>query len=531
MKRALFGSLALIAVGLMAGCGGGGPSGCLLGCGGPPQPNALNGRYAFVLNGFDSSGNPMGMAGSLISDGLGDITGEVDVNDNGTVSSSTSLVGTYAFDATGLGSLVTVAFTNTVGTIAHPLQFGIALQAGGTFGDIMSLDANNFIVGGTIQQQNFSVFSLSSLAGDYIITLNGRNATVPISALGRFTLDPSGASTTVLFDRSIAGVGSVPATTATVTFGSAGPDSNGRGTLTVTINDTLTPASGTQNFAYYAITANRFVAVETADPTGGTMIADASKQNSPSPTTPVTAGSVFGVAGIDTSVAIQNEISAVGQIIISGSNSATLLFDSNDGGGIKGPTTLSGPVVFDQATGRGTVTVANGSANGLFDSAVFYLTDSGTGFVLDTAAGTNNRAMAGTVSPQTITNFALSTISGQMIVRARGSSVSDAQILAGTIAPTTTSGTYNFDLDQRFPSNSSISTQTDGAIPGVSVLALDATTGRGTMSIPTTTSTGTPTSATEVFYVVGPNQMVFIDVSPVSSGINGASPLFLVNPF
>jgi hypothetical protein len=109
--------------------------------------------------------------------------------------------------------------------------------------------------------------------------------------------------------------------------------------------------------------------------------------------------------------------------------------------------------------------------------------------------------------------------------------VNDAQTLAGTIAPTTTSGVYNFDLDQRFPSNSSISTQTDGAIPGVSVLALDATTGRGTMSIPTTTSTGAPTTATEVFYVVGPNQMVFIDVSPVSSGINGASPLFFVNPF
>ena len=56
MRRALFGSLALIAVGLMAGCGGGGiGGGCLLGCGGPPQPNALNGRYAFVLTGFDTS--------------------------------------------------------------------------------------------------------------------------------------------------------------------------------------------------------------------------------------------------------------------------------------------------------------------------------------------------------------------------------------------------------------------------------------------------------------------------------------------
>jgi hypothetical protein len=527
MRRALFGSLALIAVGLMAGCGGGGiGGGCLLGCGGPPQPNALNGRYAFVLNGFDSSGNPMGMAGSFIADGVGDVSGDVDVNDNGTVSSSTLLSGTYAFDANGLGSLVTVAFTNSVGSIPHPLQFGIALQANGAFGDIMSVDANNFIVAGTIQQQSSSVFSLASLAADYIITLNGRNATVPTSAVGRFTLPASGIGSNVLFDRSIAGVGSAPATSATVTFGSAGPDSNGRGTMTVTINDTLTPASGTQNFAYYAITANRFVAVEID--TTGTMIVNGSKQSLSSFTasTVNTTGAVFGVAGLDTSPAILNEISAAGQLIISGSNSATVLFDSNDGGGIKGPTTLSGTVVFDPTTGRGTMTVPNGSVDGLFDSAVFYLTASGTGTVLDTAAGASNHAMAGPLSPQSGSSFALSTISSQMIVRDRGSSVNDAQSLVGAIAPTTTSGFYNFDLDQRFPSNPSISTTTDGAITGISVLSLDATSGRGVMSIPTT---GNP--ATEVFYVIGPNQMVFIDVSPVGSGNNGASPVFFVNPF
>jgi hypothetical protein len=528
MRRALFGSLALIAVGLMAGCGGGGiGGGCLLGCGGPPQPNALNGRYAFVANGFDSSGNPMGMAGSFIADGVGDITGEVDVNDNGTVSSSTSLTGTYAFDANGLGSLVTVSLTSPVSGIAQPLAFGIALQAGGTFGDIMSVDANNFIVAGTIQQQSSSVFSLASLAADYIITLNGRNAAVPTSALGRFTLGASGTSTNVLFDRSIAGVGSAPATSAVVTFVS-GPDTNGRGTMTVTINDTLVPASGTQNFAYYAITANRFVAVETKDPTGGTMIVNGSKQSLSSFTasTVNTTGAVFGVAGLDTSPAILNEISAAGQLIISGSNSATVLFDSNDGGGIKGPTTLSGTVVFDPTTGRGTMTVPNGSVDGLFDSAVFYLTASGTGTVLDTAAGASNHAMAGPLSRQSGSSFALSTISSQMIVRDRGSSVNDAQSLVGAIAPTTTSGFYNFDLDQRFPSNPSISTTTDGAITGISVLSLDATSGRGVMSIPTT---GNP--ATEVFYVIGPNQMVFIDVSPVGSGNNGASPVFFVNPF
>ena len=519
MKRALFGFLALIAVGLMAGCGGG-YNGSLLGGGGTPQPNALNGQYAFVLTGFDSSGNPMGMAGSFKADGLGDITGEVDVNDNGTVSSSTSLVGTYAFDANQLGALVTVAFTNSVTNVAHPLAFGIALQANGAFGDIMSADANNFILAGTVQQQNSSVFSLTSLAADYIITLNGRNAAVPTSALGRFTLGASGASTNVLFDRSIAGVGSAPATSAVVTFGSAGPDSNGRGTLTVTINDTLMPASGTQNFAYYAITANRFVAVET-DATG-TMIADASRQatlSSFTATTVNTAGSVFGVAGVDST---GNEISAVGQLQITGPTAGTLHIDSNDNGSIVGSATLPiQTVAFDSATGRGTIAATGGSADGLFDSAVFYLTASGTGFILDTEPLSTNRAMAGTLTVQSGSPFALSALSGQMILRARGSTVNDAQALVGTFSPTTTTGVYDFAFDQRF-APIPITTQTDQDLAaGVSAQILVPATGRGTLSLPAF-------GATEVFYVIGPNQMVFIDVTP---GSNSSSPLFFVNSF
>jgi hypothetical protein len=524
MRRAPVASLALIAIGLMAGCGGSSYGGGNPG-GGPPPPDALDGQYAFVLTGFDSNANPMGMAGSFKADGQGHITaGAVDVNENGVVSSSSALTGTYSFDAGGLKSLGTVTLTNTVGSITHPLAFGFALQASGGFGDIIGLDTNDFIVAGTMEKQNSSVFTLASLAGDYIVTLDGRNAVAPTSALGRFTLAASGTSSNVLFDRSIAGVGTASGTSPAVTFASAAPDTNGRGTLTVTINDTLLPASGTQNFAYYAITANRFVAVET-DATG-TMIADGARQTLPFTAATVnTAGSVLGVAGVDTTPSNGNEIAAVGQLQISGSNAATLLFDSNDNGGIFGPTTLANlPVTFDSATGRGTIAVANGFANGLFDSAVFYLTDSGKGFILDAEAGTSNRAMAGTLSPQSVSPFTLSTISGQMILRSRGSSVNDAQSLVGLVAPPANS-MYTFLFDDRFPPTP-ITTQTDASIQGITVLNLDASTGRGTLSLPTQTL-----PATEVFYVIGANQMVFIDVSPVSSGNNGATSLFFLNPY
>ena len=474
--------------------------------------NALSGQYAFVLAGFDANANPMGIAGSLKADGLGHITGgTVDVNDNGVVSSSSTLAGTYTIDSNQRG---TITLTNTVGSVTHTLTFGFALRASGVFGDIMDLDTNNFIVAGTMQQQNSSAFSLSGLAGDYIVELNGRNASAPTSVLGRFTLGQNGASTNVAFDRSIAGTGSAGPTTgacASVTFAAAGPDTNGRGTLTVTLNDAI--AAGTQNFVYYAITANRFIAVETD--TTGTMTADGSRQTLPFTASTVdTTGAVFGVAGLDKKG--NNEISAVGQLQVTGSNTGSLLWDSNYSGPIVGPRTLTNlPVTFDSTTGRATVTVANGLTNGLFNSAAFYLTASGKGFVLDTTAGTSNRAMAGTLTPQTGSPFSVSTtLSGPMIARSRGASVNDAQALVGLIALANNS-TYTFTLDQRFPPVP-ITTQTDVTIAGIIVVTLDASSGRGELATPAPVGTG-------VFYTIGANQLILLNgPSPVP----GPSPLF-----
>ena len=522
MRGTLLGSLTLIALGWMAGCGG---SSGASSTGGMAQPNALNGQYAFVLSGFDSNANPMGVAGSFKADGLGHITGgAVDVNDNGVVSSSSALTGTYVFDTNGQGTIGTITLTNSVGSVTHPLAFGFALQANGALGDIIGLDTNNFIVAGTMQQQNSSVFTLSSLAGDYVVTLNGRNAAVPTSALGRFTLGSNAASTNVVFDRSISGVGTAGPTTGSsvaLTFASAGPDTNGRGTLTVTLNDALT--TGTQNFAYYAITANRFVAVETDS--AGTMIADASRQSTPFTATTVnTAGAVFGIAGIDT--VASNEISAVGQLQVVGTNGGTLGWDSNDNGGIVTiPTLASQPVTFNASTGRGTVTVASGAANGLADSLVLYLTAPGTGLVMDATPGATNRAMAGTLTAQTGAPFSTATdLSGVAIVRSRGSSVNDADAFVGEFGPTSSS-TYAFVVDQRFPGSSGIQTSTDASIPGITVATLNASTGRGTLLIPVGNLT-----ETLAFYVIGPNQFAFIDISPVGSGENGASSLFFGDP-
>jgi hypothetical protein len=510
--------------------------------GGGTTLGTLNGQYAFSLAGFDSAGNPVSMAGSIQADGLGHITtGEVDVNDGGMISSIDSLAGTYAFDSNiapagnytfngnWQGTLGTIALTYTVGTVSHPLAFAFSLQGGGSFGQIMSLDINNFIASGTMELQGSSAFSLSSLAGDYVVALTGSSANNPTSALGRLTLASGGASSNLAFDRSVAGVGSAGPTTgasASVVFAPTGPDGNGRGTFTLTLNDAV--ATTSQSFAYYAVNAKRIVAVETDG--NGTMTAEFSRQSTPfTAATLATAGSVFAMAGLDPAAA-GNEIAAVGQLQITGvgTNTGTVRWDSNDAGIIVGPASFANQAVpgFDPATGRGTVSIASGAANGLADSLVFYLSAPGTGFLLDSTAGVFNRAMAGTLGAQAGAPYStLTDLGGLGIVRTRGSSANNARSLVGLLGLTTSPATYALAFDQRSPKSGVVQTQLDQSAVNIMVQGPDEVTGRGTLSIPSGSK-----AATEAFYVVGPNQLVYIDVSPVSSGLNGPSSLHYVDP-
>ncbi len=503
--------------------------------------DAFNGQYAFSLAGFDATGNPMSIAGSLTADGLGHVTtGEVDVNDNGAASLNNTLMGSYAFDSNipPVGSylfttnsedtLGTISLTYTVGTTSHPLAFGFSLQTSGGFGEIMSLDTNNFVASGKIQQQSGTALTLSGLVGDYVVALNGRSANNPTSVLGHVTLSAGGGSSNVVFDRSIAGVGTAGPTTgasAGVVFGSAGPDGSGRGTFTLTLTDGLGTAS--QEFAYYAITSKKMIAVETDG--NGTLAGELSAQIAPfTAATVVTKGSVFGLAGVDTAAA-GSEIAAVGQLQMTGvgTSTAAVRWDSNDAGVIVGPALFAGQAVpaFDPSTGRGTVNIAAGAVNGLADSLVFYRTGPGAGYILDTTAGVNNRAMAGALTPQAGGPYSLlADLQGLGIVRTVGATANNPISMVGLFGLTESSGTYALAFDQRYPKNALMQTQTDQSDASIAVQPVDEAIGRGTLTLP---SGGK--AATEAFYLVGPNQFVFIDVSPVSSGLNGPTSLFNVD--
>jgi hypothetical protein len=112
---------------------------------------------------------------------------------------------------------------------------------------------------------------------------------------------------------------------------------------------------------------------------------------------------------------------------------------------------------------------------------------------------------------------------GLGIIRSRGSAPNNAFSLVGLFGLTTDQTTYELLFDDRSSFGANLSTQgPDIALTGVSLGSLDSNVGRGTLSLPN----GSGGSSTQAFYVIGPNQFYFIDITPA----DGASTVFFVTP-
>ena len=478
----------------MCGCGGGGSSASSSTTTNSPTATlgSLSGQYAFLLTGFDAGGSQMAVAGTIAADGNGHITGgAIDLNDSQALSSSGAVTGTYTSDSNHRG---VISFTNSLGTVAHLLAFAFSLKTNGTTAEMIGFDANNFVITGTMQKQDPTAFSLSTLAGTFVYE-NDSHGPTQSSNIGRFVLAASG-SATGIDDASLAGsTPLLPSNPFTATY--ATPGANGSSAWTVNENGITT------NFVAFVISASKFIAVE-MDTVGTIGATVATRQNAITAATLTNStGSVFSLTGLDAPAG--HTISAIGTLQVASSITGNFGWDTNDAGK---PLTLQSvaatPLTFDPTTGRGTITISGGHTSGLFDSAVFYLSDVGTGFILDTGAGTNNSALAGPLQPQTgVGNFGNSSLSANMIgVGTTGDVASDA--LAEDIlfaVSTTTTPPSLFGLEDVLAGGAGSSNL---AFSGLAFSGINATTGRGVIA--TTTSSF-------VFYLIAPNQFVFITVA------------------
>ncbi|HEX6496916.1 MAG TPA: putative Ig domain-containing protein [Acidobacteriaceae bacterium] len=154
-------------------------------------PANLKGNYAFGFRGYDMHSQPVAVIGSFQADGSGNITsGSVDLNDNGAVSSSTSVTGTST--PASLGGLITLKIGSAT------LNFDY-YQVSPT--ELLTTSADQTsatipMVSGVVLQQT-GPFTTASFTGANVLgmtgsTLQGPATFIPDVTLGLLTSDGKG---------------------------------------------------------------------------------------------------------------------------------------------------------------------------------------------------------------------------------------------------------------------------------------------------------------------------------------------------
>lgn len=495
----------------------------------------FKGSYAFQVRGFDSAGKPMAMSGSIAADGAGNISGgELDLNDNTTVTAATGLTGTYVTD-TSFNNILRLTINITAGANAVVLK-GV-LSSDGKHGRIIEYDSSLRLNAGTLLLQDPATLSAANPAGTYVfgldsdagmstsgaVTTNGR-----IVEAGQFTLGAGGTSVTGgIADAGQAGAAAVlfgGASPATIVAGSAtAPDANGRGTLTLTINGNST------NYAYYVVSAKQLNLIEIdAGGVFATVQSGSAQLQKTLDAGSINATSVAALTGSSNGTTSTNVI--IGVLAVSGGSSASADYEDNNAGNVPPgqiPRTGSGSVFsFDPTTGRSVI------IQGFFFGAAVYLSDAGTGYMIDISRGTDpsgNNGFSGQLVPQTPGPFTVQgDIAGNSIGVTGGSASPALPNLDFAIA-FDASGGYNSELDF---TNQDLSIGSNGqvanAIRGGAYALADTNLGRGTISFAPAIF-GDFTSAQAVygsFYIIGPHQFVMIGQGPLGMGGDPSGILF-----
>lgn len=486
----------------------------------------VKGNYAFLLRGYDTaSGSPMAMAGTIVADGNGAITGgEIDFNNGGGVNLVPApATGMYSvdpsFNGTTKGSFEITSFKFPGSDI--DLRFRFVLSADGKRGRIIELDGSGYLNSGTIQLQEPAAL-VAKPTGNYAF---GLSSDAPLAgrivSAGQLVFGSTGITGGII-DQSKAADAAPTYVGAAIDAAALGPqDANGRGTLTISVSGDST------DYAYYVVDGTAINIIQIgAGLKYGTIQSGTARSQKTLTTDSVNATSVIQLTGMDEPSGTSNVGPAVliGVISISGGNVFNLTFDSNDIGTILTSHPASGSIAsFDPATGRAVLSAPGGFSTGFIDAGVAYLYDVGTGYFIEndisTPDGTppdqavTNYAFSGTLSVQSGSPYATNSLNGNLIAGFGGSASPDIP---------------NFELGVHLDNTTGILTAAgdltslpsqDGSATGIQFSGtyglINSALGHGSTTLPAAvfgdfTSGGIVTAS---FYMIAPNQFVLIGVN------------------
>jgi sugar lactone lactonase YvrE len=397
---------------------------------------ALNGKYAFRFLGASSnvvaSSNPPGTAyglaftGSFQFDGVGGVTGVMDINVAGAAFTGVGLSGTYSLGVDGRGTLIitpsgldpgtwTFSVGNFVSGVAHTIHLV-------DFTNTNAQDSGANADAGIAKFQTSSSFTAATLNQSFVFGLTGEtpctnyNATNPscpqtitpfggVAMAGVFTGDNANHITSGAADAS-----SITSTYPGLTLSGAytSPDANGRGTLTLITTGTTIPLPPT-HFDYFIVNSGELFLVSTDSHGAYSLLSgDALVQSSGLSNSTLTGNYVlsydepFGGDGLSTA-ATQADAAIFYASIDSGHANISLSGDENKGGSTRNQIIGSTPYTV---ASNGRMSLASGTG------VVFYLAGPAGGFGIGQPSSPGDTFSIITMQAQAALTFSNSSVSG-----------------------------------------------------------------------------------------------------------------------
>ena len=481
-------------------------------CNGSGSESLLNGHYAFLLKGFDSTPQPVLVGGVITVDGSGNVTtGTMDMNLSGGVQTGLNVTaGSYSIGSDHRGCMT---LTTSAGTQDYRFSLGGISGGVASTGHMIDFDSAGPFTTGVLLQQTTTAFSTASVTGNYAFGVSSaQNSTVTLNGVvgGKFAVAGVfnlAAGVVSGGELDVNGNGQLDGNSSLTSWPSSPISVNAGGTYTVdatsgrgTLTFTPSVASSAVNSVIYVVSSNEFLALSSDDQTANAIFAGTALKQS---------GSFSNSSLNGTSVLYASQLSGSSSgttrttlgLIASTGSSATFTFSGyqNDGGSFS---TESASGSFSVAS-TGRVLLSNAGNQ----SPLFYLVTSNEAFFL----GADGGVQSGFFEPQTGSSFTAASLNGTFAfgtINPEQPGVDDSSGVAAFDGTSTITGTSD--------DNSSGSLNANGAISGT--YSVDS---NGLVHNPSScTVSASSTTCDGIFLIISPTKAVRMDTK--SSNTNPA---------
>jgi large repetitive protein len=443
---------------------------------GSGSESLLSGQYAFVLSGFDGTGNPALIGGVLTASGASGSSnltaGAVDMNLSGGVQSNLAIAAgsnyTVGSDGRGCMSIVTTAGTQ---------NYRFSLGSSGN-GHMIDFDATGPFTTGVLRKQTISAFSTAQISGNYAFGVSAPQDTSgsKLAAMGALNLDGKGSVTSGSADYNYYNGGTSTVTldgSTTITAWPTMPEtvnsggtytigSNGRGTLAFALSD-----GSVIDADIYVVSANEVLMASSGTRSSSVAIfaGTAFKQSSTSYTSSSLTGSavLYNSSTSSNGSGTPNSNVSIGIVTFTGGNNFSYSGYSNGGGNVQGPSNNSATGTFSvTSNGRVTLTVGGGGGGGNNQLPEFYLYAPSSAFAVFSGSGAsdgrfesqtttsaaNGTYTTGSIDPQTA---GVTDKSGVVTLSSPNATATDDSNSQGTLSPNSAgANTYSVDSNGVF---------------------------------------------------------------------------------